>query len=532
MSHRVTFAEQPGSMVFDPATRKYFVAGNTKFLIKQAAESSLVDRIEVSINGGEYQTYDGAIKFEREGKHSLKFRAISPVNNWAPVQFTEVFVDLTAPSTKAIFSDQKYFKNDDTLYAAVNSFITLQAQDNLSGVSSIEVSYDGKSFSTYTAPIGIEKTGKQTLWIRSKDRVGNTEKPVPLEFVADGTPPQAELKINGAAKPANIHGQNYLTANDSVSFEINAKDPVTASGASGIKTVWVQIDNNEPQAYQKPIFFLREGAHTLKYYAEDNVGNKEDPKSLAIFTVSTPPNTIARTEGKLVNTGGVNFATRSFALKLSAQDNVVGLDRIEVRVDNDEKWRSYIEPIRFTDAGLHRIVYRAVDRAGNMEPSRQYSVFIQTEPPETTIETAQPLVTREGLTYSPSPNIITFNVQNKGVGVAQTLFSINDSPMRNYDGPITLTAESRTYKVMYKSVDKLGNEEKNKTVTYHMIGTTPVVDLFVSDGQSHEEKVRTNFFENNVQREVTNENTPAEPGQAQTPAQAPKKKPSKSKRKR
>ncbi|MCB0403963.1 MAG: hypothetical protein KDD51_04205, partial [Bdellovibrionales bacterium] len=176
------------------------------------------------------------------------------------------------------------------------------------------------------------------------------------------------------------------------------------------------------------------------------------------------------------------------------------------------------EPIRFTDAGLHRIVYRAVDRAGNMEPSHQYSVFIQTEAPETTIETAQPLVTREGLTYSPSPNIITFNVQNKGVGVAQTQFSINDSPMQNYNGPLTLTAEHRTYKIMYKSIDKLGNEEKNKTVTYHMIGSTPVVDLFVSDGQSHEERVRTNFFENNIQRDVANDPPPATaPVQAPTP---------------
>ncbi|MEZ4752000.1 MAG: hypothetical protein R3B54_15615 [Bdellovibrionota bacterium] len=69
---------------------------------------------------------------------------------------------------------------------------------------------------------------------------------------------------------------------------------------------------------------------------------------------------------------------------------------------------------------------------------------------------------------------------------------------------------------MYKSIDKLGNEEKNKTVTYHMIGSTPVVDLFVSDGQSHEERVRTNFFENNVQRDVAND-----PPQAADPVQAP-----------
>jgi hypothetical protein len=51
------------------------------------------------------------------------------------------------------------------------------------------------------------------------------------------------------------------------------------------------------------------------------------------------------------------------------------------------------------------------------------------------------------------------------------------------------------HKVTYRSTDKLGNEEPTKTATFHMISSTPVVDLFVSDGTSAEEKVRTNLFD-------------------------------------
>src|SRR5262249_6815777 len=153
------------------------------------------------------------------------------------------------------------------------------------------------------------------------------------------------------------------------------------------------------------------------------------------------------------------------------------------------------EPIRFTKRGMNVVTYRSVDRTGNTEPTRTFTVTISDIAPETSMETAQPLVVRDGVTYSPSPNILTLSVKNSGVGVAQTLYSVNDGPYTTYSGPITLTNEQKVYKIMYKSVDKLGNEEQRKIVTYHMIGTTPVVDLFITNGRNKEEQVRTNYFD-------------------------------------
>src|SRR4051812_22756446 len=91
-------------LVYDPQTKKYFVGGTSKFVLKQGDQSSLIDRIEISVDGGEYQSYGNPIEFSREGKHAIKFRAVNPVNNWSPVQFLEVFADLTPPTTEAKFS--------------------------------------------------------------------------------------------------------------------------------------------------------------------------------------------------------------------------------------------------------------------------------------------------------------------------------------------------------------------------------------------------------------------------------------------
>jgi hypothetical protein len=478
------------SMIFDPQTKKYFVGGSSKFVLKNQDQNSLVDRIEVSIDGGDYAPYLGDIQFKTEGKHTLKFRAISSVNNWAPVQFTEVFVDLTPPTSEATISETQYKDTMGKMYVSGKSTITLNAQDNLSGVATLEYSWDGKAWVPYSKPIALETQGPQTLFYRASDRVGNVEKDNRLDLIVDTTPPQSNVKVNGSAKPEMIGGKSYLSVNDSVSFELSAEDPM-----SMVKKMYMSIDNQPWTEYTHPIFFLQEGPHTLKYYSEDVVGNKESVRSLSIYTISVAPRSIATAMGRVVNTGGINFGTRDFQLKLEAKENVAGLERIEFKVDAEPNFETYLDPIRFKSTGMHTVIYRAVDRAGNFEPTRTYTVSILDTAPETTIETAQPLVQRNGITYSPAPNVVTLNVGTSSVGVQETQVSINGAPYSNYHGPITLTADQKVYKISYKSIDKLGNEERAKTVTYHMIGSVPIVDLFVSDGQSSEEKMRTNYFE-------------------------------------
>lgn len=504
-----TNAKRGISMVYDPDSKKYFIGGSAKFELKQGEGSSIIDRIDVSVDGKDYTPYTGALAFTVEGKHTIKFRAINPVNNYSPVQFTEVFVDLTPPTTEARFNDGRSYKGEKMTYAALMSTISLVAQDNLSGVQVIEYAWETPAtFLTYTHPIMIDKPGHHILYYRSADRVGNEEPLRTLEFVADGSAPLSEMKVaGGTLKPIVVNTANYLSASDSVAFALDAKDE-----DSGVNKIMVGIDGKPATPYLKPLYFLTEGPHNLTYWAEDNVGNKEEAKSIALYTVSVAPRTTATAIGKMVNTGGINFARPDLRLQLTASDNVVGLERIEWRTDKENDFHSYVEPIRFDKAGLNTVVFRSVDRTGNVEPSRSFSVNITDVGPETAVETAQPLVVREGVTYSPSPNVMTLNVKNSGVGVQETQVSVNDAAFNTYTGPMTLTTEQKVYKITYKSIDKLGNEELPKTVTFHMIGSMPVVDLFISNDRNKEEQVRTNYFEgagNSGERNVASQPTKA-----------------------
>lgn len=488
--------EDPGEsnfslpLVFDPVYKKYFIGANAKFVLKQGADATLLDRIEVSIDGGSFKPYSSAIEIGKEGKHTIKFRTRNAVNNWSPIQFAEVFVDLSPPSTEPKWDDARYFRDGDTLFLAQGSQLALVAQDNLSGVGKIEYSWDKSEFLPYLRPLVLEKPGKQRLWYRSTDRVGNVEKVQQLDFVVDGTPPVTVMTVDGVAKQIQYEGKPYLGASDGTGFVLESNDEL-----SKVKNIMVSIDGEKPVPYLRPIFFLKDGAHVLKYWAVDRVGNKEEPKVVSIYTVSQAPRTVALPQGKVVNSAGMNFAGRDFALKLEAKDNVVGLDRIEYRTGEDMDFRPYVEPLRFKQQGLHTITFRSVDRVGNVEPSRTYAVTIQWEAPETTLVTSVPLVKKDGIQFSPSPNLISFSVQNTTVGVDKTLVSINDGPEKVYKNPFAITNEQKIYKIVFRSIDRLGNEETPKTVNIHMITTSPGIDLFVSDGKTKEEKLKTQYFD-------------------------------------
>jgi hypothetical protein len=225
-----------------------------------------------------------------------------------------------------------------------------------------------------------------------------------------------------------------------------------------------------------------------------------------VYTVSTPPQTTLVTQGRTINTGGINYAGTDFSVVLKAKDNVVGLDHIELKVDDQKDFQPYLEAIRFTAPGMHRITYRALDRAGNAEPARTFAVTIVDTVPETKLSTAQALIERDGVTYSPAPNVVTLYVSNQsGVGVKDTMVKVNDGPWVPYRGPINLNDDGNTYNISYRSVDKLGNEESPKTASFRMVRSLPVVDLFVTNGKSAEEQVRTNFLEQAPDRSPASE---------------------------
>lgn len=473
-------------LIFDPGSRKYFVGDRTSFFLRTRENGDSLDKIEVALDDGDFENYRDAFNFKKEGKHRLRFRAKNHVNHWSPVQYLEIFVDLSAPRTEIKWFEKRMFRAGEKVYLGPGGGLTLNAQDNLSGVGRTEYSLDGKTFLPYEKPIRFEKKGAYTLSFRSHDRVGNVEAVQAQEIIYDDVAPTSELKVQGKGKELQIKHKTYLAISDSAGLDIEAKDE-----GVGVKQTWVSFDGGNWQPYLKTIFFLKEGPHQLSFLTEDNVGNKESARVATLYTVSEPPQTRAIPLGKLVNSGGISFATAGFRLKLDATDNAVGTERIEYKMGDEADFKTYDRPIEFKGTGLQTVNYRAVDRIGNVEPTRIFAVAIQVAPPETQFRSSLPLTTKENVLYSPIPNQFTLSVDSHPLAIEGTYYSLDGGPYKRYTGPLAISPTKKKMKLTYKSADLLGIAEAVKTVEIRGVDVLPQLDLYLTDEQKRERRLET-----------------------------------------
>ncbi len=466
-------------LIFDPVSRKYFVGDRTSFFLKTRENEDALEKIEIALDDGDFDSYRDAFNFKEEGKHRLRFRAKNHVNHWSPVQYLELFVDLSAPKTEVKWFEKRMFRPGEVgekVYLGPGGGLTLNAQDNLSGVGRTEYSLDGNTFLPYEKPIRLDKRGTYTLRFRSSDKVGNVEETQKQEIVYDDVAPASELKVQGKGKELSIKGKTYLAISDGAGLDISAKDE-----SAGLKQTWVSYDGGPWQPYLKTIFFLKEGPHQLSFLSEDNVGNKEAARVATLYTVSTPPTTKAIPTGKLVNSGGLLFATSGFRLRLEATDNAVGTERIEYKLGDETDFRPYEKPIDFKNAGLQSVSYRAVDRIGNVEPTRLFTVSIQVAPPETQFRASIPMNTKEGIFYSPIPNQFTLSVDTHPLAIEGTYVSVDGQAYKRYTGPLSISPTRKKMKLSFKSADLLGLAEAAKTVEVRGVDVIPQLDLYVAD---------------------------------------------------
>ncbi|MBF0239726.1 MAG: hypothetical protein HQM12_18655, partial [SAR324 cluster bacterium] len=218
--------------------------------------------------------------FKSGGKNNLKID-IAGLKEIFPIQ-----IDATPPATQSVFGTANSWKNNQTVFYGPGLVLKLLAKDGgdgiYSGVFKTMYSIDGSDFIPYTDPVQKFFNEKSYL-VRyfSVDNVGNIEAVTSHEFTIDLAPPKTTHTI-GAPFYGSVlseHSMITLTSND---------------GVSGVKNIFYQFDDEPVKSYRNPftgksLRELKEGPHTLVYYAEDPVGNAEKTKKFSFSLDHTPP---------------------------------------------------------------------------------------------------------------------------------------------------------------------------------------------------------------------------------------------------
>jgi len=365
-SERLVLMAENAGFVHNSSDNKYYISSRQRLWIqskdKPDGGAVGVQKIEVKIDNGEYHEYYGSktgmFSIEKEGPHTIVFRATDRLNNVEQPKVFEVVVDNTAPwieveyQTKAPY---KYCVKSNVVYVPVDHQILVRAFDVGAGVQKIEVSQNGDAYQEVKSgdPIKATKSGWNVLRIKATDNVMNESTEYILNVFVDDIAPTIKI----TPKYALI----------SESGEVVSDNSTTTTKSTDTKSTTPATTTTKPATTTAPDTKASPAGEDLPLEEIGQVSSRE--KGLL--------------PGQS-DKGGNRYSGVDNTYSVTAYDKESGIALIEIRLDGSDKWDIYRQPIQFFTQGRHTIEVRATDCVGN-QSTATLEVMVDNLPPDSTI---------------------------------------------------------------------------------------------------------------------------------------------------
>lgn len=308
-------------------------------------------------DNGQRQLYDpqgGGITINDTQGTELSFFSVDLATNEEKPQSIGLKVDTQAPST-----------TDDASGAWTNRdvTVTLTATDATSGVAEIYYNTQGSYATTrYTGPFTLAESGLHQLKYYALDKAGNveTEKPGTLVRIDKVVPSTSDDAPVGWQKQAFT--VTLTAANDNLSpqhtwYTLDGSDPVTSA---------TRVEGNK-------VLINKDGIYQLKYYTEDEAGNKGTVVTRELKLDTQAPTVTAEAPQGWQTSKPVQ-------VKLTAEDRGSGVQAIYYAIGAGQftEVRKDTVTIEVSAEGQTVIRYYALDNAGNKSEERTVEVKVAT----------------------------------------------------------------------------------------------------------------------------------------------------------
>ncbi len=221
--------------------------------------------------------YTGPVTFITEGRYSIQFHAVDRVGNVETPKTVTIVIDQTPPVTRIVAPvDGQEVESE---------FAVIVEAFDAQGLDRAELFVNGQKYAEFAqSPFEVLLTcepGEHILQSWALDLAGYEAWSAPVKITVrhgDQIPP-----VTSAA----LAGDKWSDAvfKSDVTVTLTAVDN---DGGSGVAAIYYRIGEEGPyQVYTGPFAVSSEGAYLLHFFATDNTGNRETPKTLA-FVISKP----------------------------------------------------------------------------------------------------------------------------------------------------------------------------------------------------------------------------------------------------
>ncbi|WP_305847289.1 Ig-like domain-containing protein [Myxococcus sp. CA018] len=398
--------------------------------------------------------------------YTLEVRAVDRAGNQSPEDTHPWTVDLVAPDTEFT----------DALPEVTSQNVPFAFGSDDTDVVRFECSLDSAPFATCTSPftpVTPPVDGTHTLQVRAVDEAGNVD-PTPAmhTWVVDTDGPPATIRL-GPPDPSNQATAGFdfdSTAADVVRFECQlAEVPATGSSTTG---TWATCPASK--LYSN----LTHGSrYTLLVRAVDRADNRgmDVPHSWTVDLVA--PDTEFTAALPEVTSQNVPFAFGS------DDTDVV---RFECSLDSAPfaTCTSPFTPVTPPTDGTHALQVRAVDEAGNVDPTPVMHMWVvDTAAPDTAISLTSPVPPRNpnnsrsaafGFTSS-APDVVRFECRLDTTEPESTTGTWQTCPSAHV---INDLVNGTTYRLHVRAVDRAGNSDASPASHLWRVDVTPPNTVF------------------------------------------------------
>jgi parallel beta-helix repeat protein len=252
---------------------------------------------------------------------------------------------------------------------------------------------------------------------------------------------------------SGIQGANGWYVGDSVFVNLTAND-----GTSGVSSTSYRIDCGSWLPYSDDFIITKDGTTTIDYFSTDFAGNPETPKSFSFKHDATGP--LTGFSASAWSGDPTTWFTASVRVNMTPFDDVSGVNWTKYRINNGS-WAIYTTDFYINENGISYLEYASMDNAGNMEPTNQFSVKIDRNPPTLAITTLDNAI------FNSSSVNISWTCVDEVSGLNNTKYELDGgSATLCTGGVVRLTGLSDgTHVLTIHALDNAGNVAE-KTITF------------------------------------------------------------------
>ncbi len=370
----------------------------------------------------------------------------------------ELYADGTAPTVNINYGGENRIVVDGTSIINGNQ-VSLDASDNLAGVSDIYYALGSAAYQKYTQPIKLTEDKIYTISYYAVDNVGNAGTPASVAVRPDLKAPISSFEVEG--------DQSEISVSERTTISLSAEDDI-----SGLAKIFWSIDDGRTYTYGQPIRLssLAEGEHTLTYFAADKVDNTEEKKSYTFFLDKSAPRVISEVVGNTFIANGKEYFSGRTKLKLVALDNKAGVKEILYSV-NGGQYTLYEEPFFLTQAGNLDIDVLAIDKVNNKQTIEEISgnsknrSYVDLSGPNLSHSFSGPSFEINDTTYLNGTSKIILTGTDSESGFKEIDWQLNSGSLETYDGPISIVGEG-FYNITFNGYDNLQNSNTSNALVY------------------------------------------------------------------